>query len=60
MTADRDLVRAALDAAGLDVPDAELEPLEGMYRTLREHALALDVPDAERYEPAVVFRAVGR
>jgi hypothetical protein len=60
MISDRDAVRVALDVAGLDVPDAEIERLEGMYRALRDHARALDTVDVDDDEPAVIFRAVGR
>jgi hypothetical protein len=56
---DRDAVRVALDAAGLHVPDAELEPLEAMYRVLRDHARTLDTVDVDD-EPAVNFRPAGR
>jgi hypothetical protein len=59
MISDRDAVRVALDVAGLHVPDAEIEPLEGMYRALRHHARALDTVDVDD-EPAVIFRAAGR
>jgi hypothetical protein len=57
MSDELEAVRKALEAAGLEVSDAELEPLTGTYRTLREHVRSLDIADAEGYEPADVFRA---
>jgi hypothetical protein len=56
----RDVVRAALDAAGLPADDAEVELLVAGHARMRECVEALDLPDAAAYEPADVFSARDR
>jgi hypothetical protein len=54
-------VRAAVDRAlqqtGLAVDEADYERLLRTYKTIRESAVALRIPEARYAEPAIIHRA---
>jgi hypothetical protein len=52
-----DIVRHALDQAGLVVAPEELEMLVAAYDTVRGQAALLYLPEADPFEPADVFLA---
>ena len=53
-----DIVRHALEEAGIVVSPDELEMLVAAYPTVRGRAASLYLPDADSFEPADVFVAV--
>ena len=55
--ATRSTVAALLAAAGLRLPDAEVDALVEMYAQLRAAADSLDIPEAREEEPALLYAA---
>ena len=53
----RETVAAMLEAAGLALPDPEIDALVEMYGQLRAAADSLDIPEARGEEPALLYAA---
>lgn len=56
-TETRSTVAALLAAAGLRLPDAEVDALVEMYGQLRAAADSLDIPEVREEEPALLYAA---
>jgi len=54
---DLDVVRALMDAAGLEPPVDEIERLADLYGPMRRQLAAIHAVDVGDADPAVVFRA---